>query len=184
MANFAVGTLILMSNDPCIIRNPDYRNRMGKTVKEVRTHADGSSTVEVKLEGVKKTIHAPLETFQDLQEVLQGAISAADLQMIRRCVTHGANINTTTNLGITAVSMASQCGDVDLVRFLLHRRPDCNALLPDIEGVTPLTVAAQRGFVNVIVAIRTFYLLEHEDVEFRFDVLSQCAWEVMSAAAQ
>jgi ankyrin repeat protein len=84
-----------------------------------------------------------------------GSGSMDSLELIRRLVAHGANINARTtrsrNIGLTSLNtegatpflLACRTADAELMRVLLSLGADPN--IPNAEGTTPLMVAAGVG---------------------------------------
>ena len=63
----------------------------------------------------------------------------------------GYDINSTTHSGSTALHIASQRGNLDLVNLLISRGINYNLLT--IDGWTALNFAAQKGYLQIVNAL-------------------------------
>ena len=86
----------------------------------------------------------------DLNSELLGAIRNGDLEMVKRLLEQGADINKATNsAGDTPLYVASEMGHVDVVTILLERGADINKAT-NSAGYTPLYVASEAGYEEVV----------------------------------
>jgi hypothetical protein len=63
-------------------------------------------------------------------------------------IQYGADINSMDRDGYTPLHMASQEGEVEVVKFLIDKRANINAV--DHRGRTPLHLVAEDGFIDVV----------------------------------
>ncbi len=88
-------------------------------------------------------------------EDLHAAARAGDLAAVKAAVEKGADVNTRTEYGATALSYACDRGHVEVVRFLIERGANVNRADTFYQS-TPLTWAAFNGHSEVVKL-----LLEH-----------------------
>jgi ankyrin repeat protein len=63
-------------------------------------------------------------------------------------IQYGADINSMDRKGYTPLHVASQEGEVEVVKFLIDKRANINAV--DHRGRTPLHLVAEDGFIDVV----------------------------------
>jgi ankyrin repeat protein len=98
--------------------------------------------------------------FDDRSMAPEGSGSINSLQMVKRLVMHGADVNARmtkpavggpssnlNNIGATPFLLSAKAGDVELMRLLVDLGAD--PLLPNEDGTTPLLAAAGVGTANL-----------------------------------
>ena len=76
----------------------------------------------------------------DVNDALIQASSEGHLEFVKYLVSHGADVNTAVDDGLTALMIASTEGHLEVVKYLVNQGADVNAV--DDEGVnTPLSCA-------------------------------------------
>lgn len=66
--------------------------------------------------------------------------------VVSALISHSANVNIPNSHGVTPIYIASQSGHVKVVQHLL----EAGAVIADVDGITPLMVAAIRGKSDVV----------------------------------
>ena len=83
------------------------------------------------------------------EQALVDSCARGDIRKFRQLLRFGSiDINMVTNSG-TLLSLAAFYGHTAIVRELLSR-PDCDRNLPQWTGATPLYLAAQHGYVEIM----------------------------------
>lgn len=91
-----------------------------------------------------------------MSEFLLDAVSAGDVDRVRKLLAAGANCDERNGDGATALMLAAHAGNLDLVKALIDAGADANAT--DARGWSPLMKAAynadlDRGFADVAQAL-------------------------------
>jgi ankyrin repeat protein len=95
---------------------------------------------------------APEEKIQQSQ-VLQSVLNN-DMDGVKRAVEGGENIDLVNVDGWSAVRIAVQMGNLQMVRFLIENEIDLN--IPDNNGITPLMIAAEMGDRDMVETLLAF----------------------------
>lgn len=136
-------TLLLAGTDPNIV-NPGWRtplcyaalyNRTDVAALLLAHHADPNT----KPSSEKPNSDSP-------QTPLQIAASKGNLQMASILAAAGAQVDTKTETGRTALHFAAVGGYSDVVRFLIDKGADIN--VRDVHGVSPLDDTVWRGHLE------------------------------------
>ncbi|KAH7727098.1 Protein MEL-11 d, partial [Aphelenchoides avenae] len=106
-----------------------------------------------KLEPTRKRIEDSKVKFQDADIFLSACVSG-DEDEVEELLNKGADINTSTIDGVTALHQAVIDGNLEVVGFLIEHGADINA--QDNEGWTPLHAAVCCGNLSIVK-----YLCEH-----------------------
>ncbi|CAD5215903.1 unnamed protein product [Bursaphelenchus xylophilus] len=85
--------------------------------------------------------------FQD-SDIFFSACVSGDEEEVAELLSKGANVNTTTIDGVTALHQSVIDGNFDMVKFLVEHGADINA--QDNEGWTPLHAAVCCGNINIV----------------------------------
>jgi hypothetical protein len=89
-------------------------------------------------------------------EALLDAARAGDVAAVRRSLDAGANVSSTNKYGVSALGFAAERGHFDIVRLLVDRGADVNAV-DSFYGSRPVDFALRGGHLDIAV-----YLLEHK----------------------
>ncbi|KAM3718779.1 Protein phosphatase 1 regulatory subunit 12A [Dirofilaria immitis] len=100
-----------------------------------------------RLPSVRKLSHELKVKFTD-EDIFLSACLSGDLEEVQTLLNDGANINTTTVDGLTALHQAVIDGKPKMVQFLVKHGANVNA--QDNEGWTPLHAAACCGNVDLV----------------------------------
>mmetsp|Transcript_26294 Transcript_26294/g.47407 ORF Transcript_26294/g.47407 Transcript_26294/m.47407 type:complete len:181 (-) Transcript_26294:45-587(-) len=79
---------------------------------------------------------------------LMAAAHEGDLVHVLKLVSQGVNLDTTDDLGWTAIQFAARNGHVDVAKELIYR--GCDIHKASITGRTPLMTAAGNGHESVV----------------------------------
>ncbi len=107
---------------------------------------------------------------------LHRAVYESSAEEVKRLLAEGANVNSSSSLGVTALSLAAVAADLPMLDLLL--KSGANPNLPNAEGETPLMIIARTGNV----AAARLLLNQRADVHLRERWGGQTA--LMWAAAQ
>jgi hypothetical protein len=88
-------------------------------------------------------------------EALLDAARAGDLAAVRRSLDAGAGVNSANRYGVSALGFAAERGHFPVVRLLVERGADVNAI-DSFYGSRPVDFALRGGHLDIAV-----YLLEH-----------------------
>jgi outer membrane protein assembly factor BamB len=97
-------------------------------------------------------LHAQLSP----SEALLDAARAGDLAAVRQLLDAGAGVNAANKYGVSALGFAAERGHSDIVRLLVARGADVNAV-DSFYGSRPVDFALRGGHLDIAV-----YLLEHK----------------------
>ncbi|VIO94560.1 Uncharacterized protein BM_BM2006 [Brugia malayi] len=100
-----------------------------------------------RLPSVRKLSHESKVKFTD-EDIFLSACLSGDLEEVQTLLNDGANINTSTVDGLTALHQAVIDGKPKMVQFLVEHGANVNA--QDNEGWTPLHAAACCGNVDLV----------------------------------
>uniref|UniRef100_A0A1I8EX71 ANK_REP_REGION domain-containing protein n=1 Tax=Wuchereria bancrofti TaxID=6293 RepID=A0A1I8EX71_WUCBA len=100
-----------------------------------------------RLPSVRKLSHESKVKFTD-EDIFLSACLSGDLEEVQTLLSDGANINTSTVDGLTALHQAVIDGKPKMVQFLVEHGANVNA--QDNEGWTPLHAAACCGNVDLV----------------------------------
>nr|XP_003410276.1 protein phosphatase 1 regulatory subunit 12B isoform X3 [Loxodonta africana] len=89
---------------------------------------------------------SPRVRFED-GAVFLAACSSGDTDEVKKLLARGADINTVSVDGLTALHQACIDENLDMVKFLVENRANVNQ--QDNEGWTPLHAAASCGYLNI-----------------------------------
>lgn len=87
----------------------------------------------------------------DLNSELLEASMEGDLEMVKRLLEQGADINQANSAGDTPLYVASEMGHVEVVRILIENGADINQA--ESNGQTPLMIAVESGHFEVVEAL-------------------------------
>ncbi|KAL3108837.1 hypothetical protein niasHT_015013 [Heterodera trifolii] len=76
------------------------------------------------------------------------AVNSDNLELCRALIAHGANIESGTDSGETALQCACYNGNLEIATFLVENGADVN--LPDTDGFTSLIAASFSGQVDIV----------------------------------
>lgn len=85
---------------------------------------------------------------QNSPPALIRAVEGGDLQTVKALLEQGTDVDTTDEMGMTALMYAADDGHIDLVKLLLERGAQVNAV--DRAGWSALMMAAQNGHADVV----------------------------------
>ncbi|VDN81800.1 unnamed protein product [Brugia pahangi] len=100
-----------------------------------------------RLPSVRKLSHESKVKFTD-EDIFLSACLSGDLEEVQTLLNDGANINTSTVDGLTALHQAVIDGKPKMVQFLVEHGANVNA--QDNEGWTPLHAAACCGNIDLV----------------------------------
>ena len=89
-------------------------------------------------------------------ESLLDAARAGDVAKVRSALDSGVNVNSANRYGVTALGFAAERGFLDVVRLLVERGANVNAV-DSFYGSRPVDFALRGGHLDIAV-----YLLEHK----------------------
>ncbi len=135
----------------------DFQFRFGNAVLQPRltpavylyrdhTKGIGLFGFEIRLSGASESV----PVYEFFRNPIVNAVSQNDLQRVKALIARRVDINA-ANDSFTALMLASQNGQVDMVRALLDAKADVNG--KPSGGPTPLMLAAMKGNENIVRAL-------------------------------
>ena len=103
----------------------------------------GSATTPVT--DVRETLSSSSKIIYEINPLLQSA-AIGDLSKVSRLIRDGVDLETSDQLGYTALALAAEKGYYDIVRILIMN--GANVDHGNLEGQTPLFLSASRGWVD------------------------------------
>ena len=105
-------------------------------------------------------LKVPLDATDDsLGAVIHQAAKSNNLKIVKFCIDNGIDPNTRNAEKCTALHLASECGSIDIVEYLLSL-PTIEVNARDVIRRTPLHYACDNGNYSTVVR-----LLKHKDVD-------------------
>ena len=86
---------------------------------------------------------------QDVNVALINACNKGDATKAKAAIAKGANVNTTTDAGMTPLLCATRRGNIEIMKFLLEKGADVNAK-ESKYGQTALILAARGGYTDAV----------------------------------
>jgi ankyrin repeat protein len=80
------------------------------------------------------------------------AVKQSKFDKIRSAIANGIDINTFSEEGKTALHIAAEWGNIEMIRFLIEAGANCE-IRDEIFGLTPLMTAAHHNLPEVIAAL-------------------------------
>ncbi|KAJ5876220.1 uncharacterized protein N7529_001804 [Penicillium soppii] len=137
----------------------------GKSIQEINDNL-ASQSPAVKLENLRELFKRSVKPKFDLHNPEDGEVLVWAIQNNREedallLIEQGTDLNYRDEKGTTALSSASSCGLLDVVKSLLEANVNPDSV--DQDGWTPLMAAAERGHSQVV----RFLLEKQADVNWR-----------------
>ncbi|KAJ7017397.1 hypothetical protein C8F04DRAFT_467943 [Mycena alexandri] len=98
----------------------------------------------------KRTFGLVEKLFQKQTAIVQAA-SDGKLDRVRRFIGMGMDVNAVDRWGWSALSMCGYGGHMEIARLLLDHGAKIDNV--DVDGDTPISLAAQRGHANVLIML-------------------------------
>lgn len=106
-------------------------------------------------------VHSP-GLFAAQDEALFNAAQENNTAAVKQALKNGANVNAVDQYGRTALRLAVEKNNIEIVKTLIAAKADLNAA-PDPDNVTALMVAAANGYTEMIKVL----LQANADVNFK-----------------
>ncbi len=135
--------LLLKNKANINIQNDD----MKAVLEYAQSRADFPSLSDDEKEKSKKIIKILQLHSKNLDKQFFKAVKQGNLQEVKRHVQEGMNINRRDNLGSTVLNWAAECGNLEMIHFLIEKKAAMNV---NNSGHTPLHHAARSGSVGVV----------------------------------
>ncbi len=92
--------------------------------------------------------HNNIDTNQNLSAKFIDAVNSNDIQLVKRLLARGANINQKSQFGSTPLISAVTRNHIEMVRFLLAQ--GANKSIMNTNGLTALTIATRGNKVQIV----------------------------------
>ncbi len=89
-----------------------------------------------------------VSAYGDLGKDLLKSAMKGDVDTVKNLVGQGADVNSSTNKGLTPLILASLKGHKEVSDFLINKNADINA--KDARGMTALMAASKQGHIEAV----------------------------------
>jgi protein phosphatase 1 regulatory subunit 12A len=134
-----------LSHHAMLQTRANIQNNVISKRKEQLKHWESSEMNKIK--PIRRQPEESKVKFQDSDIFLSACVSG-DEEEVEDLLSKGANINTSTIDGVTALHQAVIDGNLEIVRFLIAHKADIDA--QDNEGWTPLHAAVCCGNLAIV----------------------------------
>lgn len=91
----------------------------------------------------------PTDDLPAVKEQLWQASRKGDLELVKKAIDAGIDVNSKTDYGATALSFAADRGHLDIVKLLIEKKADAN-VKDTFYGATPMDWAAGHGHYEIM----------------------------------
>ncbi|KAJ7745703.1 hypothetical protein B0H16DRAFT_1321530 [Mycena metata] len=110
-----------------------------------------SSQTTLRPKPVRRRTFGLVEKLFQKQTAIVQAASDGDLDRVKRLIGMGMDVNVVDRWGWSALSMCGYGGHMEIARLLLDHGAKIDNV--DVDGDTPISLAAQRGHANVLIML-------------------------------